>query len=82
MAKVNQYYVRGYKSVEYTKRSGEQVKGVEVYLQAVEPDDNVAGDQLEAVYLSSKFATFIPVLDVCVRKVYNQWGKVEDLIEI
>ena len=83
MARVNQYYVRGFKNVEYTKRSnGEKVTGVEVYLQAIEPDEGVFGDQLEAIYISSKYSTVAPEIGMCVRKVFNQWGKVEDLIEI
>lgn len=83
MSRVNQYYVRGFKKVEYIKRStGDQVTGIEVYLQAIEPDEGVTGEQLESVYLSSKYSTFAPELGLCVRKVFNQWGKVEDLIEI
>lgn len=83
MARVNQYIVRGFKKIEYTKRStGDLVSGTEVYIEAVTPDEDVTGVQLEAVYLSKKFATFNPALDVCVRKVFNQYGRVEDLIEV
>lgn len=83
MAQINQYVVRGYKRIEYVKRStGQQVNGFEVYLETVQPDETVFGDQLEAVYLSGKYSQFVPALGVCVRKVYNQYGRVEDLIEI
>lgn len=83
MARVNQYIVRGFKKIEYIKRTtGDMVSGTEVYLEAVTPDDDVTGVQLEAVYLNSKYATLNPALDIYVRKVYNQYGKVEDLIEV
>lgn len=82
MARVNQYCVKGYKSIEYTKRSGGDVKGYEISLQAIEPDDNVVGEQMESVFLNCKYSTFQPELGLCVRKVYNQWGKIEDLLEI
>lgn len=82
MARKNEYIVVGFKKIDYTKSSGKEVHGCEVFLQPVEKDEGVQGVQCEAIYLSDTYATFKPELNVCVRKLYNQWGKVEDLAVI
>lgn len=81
MAKKNEYQVIGFKRIDYTKNSGKEVHGCEVYLSPVEPDDGVIGQQCEAIYLSDAYATFKPnpAESQVVRKIFNQWGKVEDL---
>lgn len=80
MARVNRFEVIGFKRVDYTKQSGGEVHGCEVYLQAVEPDEHVEGIQAEAVYLSDKYATYKPEMGDTVRKTFNRFGGVEDLI--
>lgn len=80
MAKINRYFIKGFKPIGYVKRStGEIVSGCEIYLQAEHPDEKVVGDQLEAVYLNDKYSDFTPDIGMYVKKVYNQWGRVEDL---
>lgn len=82
MAKTNEFLVVGFKRVDYTKKTGGEVHGCEVYVQAVEPDDHVEGMQAEALWISDKYATYAPrVGDIC-RKTYNRFGNVEDLILI
>ena len=80
MARVNKYIVIGHKRVDYKKKSGDEVHGCEVYLQAFEPDEGVNGTQAEAIYLSDRYATFTPEVGLIVKKTFNQWGGVEDLL--
>lgn len=80
MARLNKYIVVGYKRVDYKKKSGDEVHGCEIYLQAFENDEGVEGIQTEAVYLSDRYAVFNPAVGVVVKKTFNQWGGVEDLI--
>ena len=79
MSRVNKYIVIGHKRVDYTKKSGDEVHGCEVFLQAFEPDEGVNGTQAEAIYLSDRYATFKPEVGLIVKKAFNQWGGVEDL---
>lgn len=82
MARVNKYIVIGYKRIDYKKGNGKEVHGCEIYLQAHEPDEGVEGVQAEAVYLSDNYSTLAPEVGQIVRKVFNQWGRVEDLVFI
>lgn len=84
MARINQYVVVGYKKIDYTKDSGKEVHGCEVYLEPITKDDGIVGTQCEAVYLSDSKSSFNPVTGYqqTVKKVFNQWGKVEDLVVI
>lgn len=78
MARV--FIVIGHKRIDYKKGNGKEVHGCEVYLQAHDPDEGVEGVQAEAVYLSDNYSTFAPEIGLIVRKSYNQWGRVEDLM--
>lgn len=86
MATKNQYLVVGFKKIDYVKQkganAGQEVHGKEVYLQAIQIDEGVVGEQVEAIYLNDKYSVYIPCVGDEVRKTYNQWGKVEDLAQL
>lgn len=82
MARKNEFIVIGFKRVDYTKKSGQEVHGCEIYLTPCEQDESVTGTQAEAIYVSDRYSTYKPEVNNVVRKLYNQWGGVEDLAVI
>lgn len=80
MAHTIECTVIGFRRVDYTKKTGGEVHGCEVYLQRIEADPGTVGDQVEVVWLSDAYCSYNPVLGDIVRKTYNRWGNVEDLI--
>ena len=74
------YEVVGFRFVEYTSQSdGQKRTGYDVCLRRCEDLPGQVGVPDESVWLGSR-ASFKPELGVMVRKSYNRWGKVEDLI--
>ena len=75
------YEIVGYRPVDYTKSDGSRVVGAEVSLRLCEPLPGQVGVPDESVWLPSR-ATCKPELGLLIRKTYNRWGKVEDLIPV
>ena len=80
MARMIERQVIGFRRVDYTKKTGGEVHGCEVYLQLIEPDPGTEGVQVEVCWLSDAYSSYKPALCDIVRKTYNRWGNVEDLI--
>ncbi len=82
MARLNdQYEVIGFLRIDYVKKAtGDRVQGYEVYLTPTQPPEGLIGVYAEKVYLSEKYAFYKPEIGDIVRKAYNRFGSVEDLI--
>ena len=75
------YEIVGYRPISYKRSDGTQVTGTEVSLRLCESLEGQVGVPDESVWLPSR-ATCKPDLGLLVRKSYNRWGKVEDLIPV
>lgn len=76
------YEVVGFRFVEYRSQTdGKMRSGYDVCLRRCEDLPDQVGVPDESVWLGSR-ATFKPALGVLVRKSYNRWGKVEDLLSV
>lgn len=82
MARMNdQFEVVGFLRIDYVKKAtGDRVQGYEVILCPVTPPEGLEGEYAEKVYISDKYACYVPQLGDVVRKAYNRFGSVEDLI--
>lgn len=77
------YEVIGFRKVSYTRKAdGKLVQGYEVSLNLCEPQEGQIGDHAESVWLSIEYAAYVPQLAQLVRKTYNRFGKVQDLIPV
>ena len=76
------YEIVGYRPVSYKRTSDNtQVTGTEVSLRLCEALDGQVGVPDESVWLPGN-AACKPELGLLVRKSYNRWGKVADLIPV
>lgn len=82
MARMNDVFeVVGFRRIDYIKKSdGSRVCGYEVYLSLVEDPVGLVGVYGEKQWLSDKYAVYKPEVGHIVRKAYNRFGTVEDLI--
>lgn len=77
------YEVIGYREVKYLRKAdNKEVCGYEVSLSLCEPLTGQVGDAAESVWLSRDYATYAPQLGQIVRKTYNRYGRVQDLIPV
>ena len=77
------YEVIGFRKVSYTRKAdSKQVCGYEVSLSLCEPMEGQVGEPVESVWLSLEYAAYVPQLGQIVRKTYNRFGRVQDLIPV
>lgn len=77
------YEVIGYRKVTYTRKSDNKVvSGYEVSLCLCEPMEGQVGMPAESVWLSIEYAAYVPDIGQVVRKTYNRFGRVQDLIPV
>ena len=74
------YEVIGFREVQYVRKAdNKEVCGYEVSLSLCEPLPGQVGDAAESVWLSRDYAIYAPQLGQIVRKLYNRYGRVQDL---
>ena len=77
------YEVIGFRKVSYTRKADNKlVQGYEVSLSLCEPMEGQEGVPAESVWLSTEYAAYVPQLGQIVRKTYNRYGRVQDLIPV
>jgi hypothetical protein len=77
------YEVIGFRKVSYIRKSdNKQVSGYEVSLSLCEPMEGQVGIPAESVWLCIEYAAYVPQVGQIVRKTYNRFGRVQDLIPV
>lgn len=77
------YEVIGFRKVSYTRKTDNKiVQGYEVSLALCEPMDGQVGIPAESVWISIEYSDFVPDIGRIVRKSYNRFGRVQDLIPV